>query len=110
MNIEKHDLVAIIFLLVALGVVLTLYVWHRNKESPVDLSDLLMENGKLSKMAFTWLGSFIVMSFGFMYAVIQGKLSDAYAALYAATWAIPIVTKMFAVKPTTPEPPKENKP
>ena len=106
--IEKHDLVAILFLVAILAALIGLYLWHRNKDSQVDISDLLMENGRLSKMAFTWMGSFVVMSFGFIYAVIQGKLSDTYAALYAATWAVPIVTKLFAIR--TQEPPKEPKP
>ena len=107
---ERSDLIAVIFLLAALLVIVTLWVWHRSKESDVDLSDLLMENGRLSRLAFTWLGSFMVMSFGFIYAVLLGKLSDIYAALYAATWAVPIVTKMFAIKQSTTEPPKEIKP
>ena len=108
--IEKHDLVALVFFAAVLAALIGLYLWHRSKDSAVDISDLLMENGRLSKMAFTWMGSFVVMSFGFIYAVIQGKLSDTYAALYAATWAVPIVTKLFAVKPSSAEPSKEIKP
>ena len=108
---ERSDLISIIFLLAVLLVLVTLWVWHRSKDSAVDLTDLLMENGKLSRLAFTWLGSFMVMSFGFVYAVLLGNLSDIYAALYAATWAVPIVTKMFAIKhPAVEQPTKEIKP
>ena len=107
---ERSDLISVVFLLAVLLVLVTLWVWHRSKDSDVDLSDLLMENGKLSRLAFTWLGSFMVMSFGFVYAVLLGTLSDIYAALYAATWAVPIVTKMFAIKQTAAEPPKDIRP
>ena len=77
---------------------LVLWRWHKNKENPVDLTDLLMENGKLSRLGITWLGSFIVMTFGFLYLILKGTITDTYAALYAATWAAPIVAKLWTPK------------
>jgi hypothetical protein len=86
---DHIDILGLIFTAVILFLSVLLWLWHRNEANDVDLTDLLMENG-------TWLGSFLVMSFGFVYAVIHKSLSDVYAGLYAATWAVPIVTKMWA--------------
>ena len=64
-----------------------------------------MENGRLSRLAVTWLGSFAVMTFGFVYLLLTKAMTDTYALLYAATWAAPIITKLFAVKPELPAKP-----
>ena len=102
---DKTDLVPLLFFGALLLLSVLLWVWHRSKDTEIDLTDLLVENGRVSRLAFTWLGSFMVMSFGFVYGVLTGKLSDVYAALYATTWAVPIITKMFALKPKPPETP-----
>ena len=99
---NHKDYVEILFLLVLLFLCYLLYQWQKDNTDFKDfnLTDLLMENGKLSKMAVTWMGSFTVMSFGFIHMVVNEKLTDTYAGLYAATWAVPILTKMFAPKPS----------
>ncbi len=108
--IDRIDIVGLIFSALIMLISILLWLWHRNKDVDVDLTDLLMENGRLSRLAFTWLGAFLVMSFGFIYAVIHKNLSDVYAALYATTWAVPIVTKLFTIKPQIQTPDKEPAP
>lgn len=100
------DPLALIFLLVAVLLSLILWRWNRDPENDFELKDLLMENGKASKLACTWAGAFVTMTFAFIHLVLHDKLTDTYAGLYAATWCVPIITKMFA----PPKPPEENKP
>ena len=101
MNRQQYIMLG--FALVVLAIGWLLYAWQRDEKKYVDfdLTDLLMENGRLSRLAFTWLGSFMVMSFGFIYLLLTKGLTDTYALLYAGTWAAPIITKMFAIKKET---------
>ena len=97
------DRVPFLFLAVTVFLAFILWRWHKNPTNPVDLTDLLMENGRLSRLGVTWMGSFLVMTFGFVYLILKGTITDTYAALYSATWAAPIVAKLWTPK----EPPKE---
>lgn len=103
--LTKDNIVALVFAFAAIVALLALWWWHHSDKTDVDLTDLLMENGRLSKMAITWLGSFAVMTFGFVYLLMTKALTDTYALLYAGTWAAPIITKLFAVKPELVKPP-----
>jgi len=100
---DRQQYIMLGFALVVLAIGWLLYAWQRDekKYADFDLTDLLMENGRLSRLAFTWLGSFMVMSFGFIYLLLTKGLTDTYALLYAGTWAVPIITKMFAIKKET---------
>ena len=100
---DRQQYIMLGFALVVLAIGWLLYAWQRDEKKYVDfdLTDLLMENGRLSRLAFTWLGSFMVMSFGFIYLLLTKGLTDTYALLYAGTWAVPIITKMFAIRKET---------
>ncbi len=100
MTYDKLDVIALMFFGIMCFTSFILWCWNRDPENALDLKDLLMENGKLSRLAVTWVGSFMVMSFGFVHMMIHGTITDTYAGLYAGTWAIPIVTKLFANKPS----------
>lgn len=101
----RENIVILVFAGAAIVALLALLVWHRSRDSSVDLTDLLMENGRISRLAVTWLGSFAVMTFGFVYLLLTKALTDMYVGIYTATWAAPIITKLFAVKPVIPDKP-----
>lgn len=109
---SKQDYITLGFVAVLIAIAVLFYLWQRNDVDykKFDLTDLLMENDRVSRLAFTWLGSFLVMSFGFIYLLLTKALTDTYALLYAGTWAVPIITKMFAVKPELPKEPSDAKP
>jgi hypothetical protein len=102
MSAQHLAIVGFAIIISLIGVLFSLWQRDEKKYGEFDLTDLLMENGKMSRLAFTWLGSFLVMSFGFIYLLLTKGLTDTYALLYAGTWAVPIITKMFAVKPDLP--------
>ena len=96
----KLDIIGLIFAGVGIFLSYIVYRWNRDPDNPFELKDLVMENGKASRLGVTWLGSFLVMSFGFIHMIIHNTLTDTYAATYAGVWAIPIVSRMFTQKPS----------
>lgn len=57
--------------------------------------DLLMEDGKTSKSAHVMLGAFITTTWFFVYYAIAGKMTEAYYAIYAASWIAPVVARLI---------------
>lgn len=104
LDFSKFDVVTAIFAIVLLIICYIVYRWNKDSENPFELKDLVMENGKASKLAFTWLGSFLIMTYGFVHMIIHNTLTDSYAALYSATWAAGIGLKMFAPRKEDPKP------
>ena len=94
--LDKLDIIASGFVLAVVIASLILWRWNKDEENPFNLTDLLMENNRASKLAVTWMGSFTVMSYGFVDGVYNGTLTDSYALLYAGTWVGGLVAKMFA--------------
>lgn len=89
-------------LLAALGLwfALCFYRLHRDTRRPdFDLTDLLMENGRLSKIA---LGFFVVLALTSWIMIdlqIGGKMTEGYLGLYGGLWVTPLVAKVVWGKP-----------
>lgn len=83
------------------GVVLLIFAWslykaQKNPDFQFDLFDLIMENGKVSKLAVVFLGAFATMSWVLIRLAIDGKLTDVYYAAYGAIWVAPIISRLFS--------------
>lgn len=93
-----------------MAVLLLIILWsfyraHKDPSFAFNAFDLLMENGRVSKTAVVFMGAFAVMSWGFIRLVIDGKMSETLFASYGAMWVAPIISRMFAQKPSDPTPP-----
>lgn len=82
-------------LIVALVIAWSLYRAHRSADMAFNLFDLIMENGKVSRLACVFLGSFVVCSWVLVRLTIEGKLTEALFTAYGAIWVAPIIAKMF---------------
>ena len=93
-------------LIVALVVGWSLYRAHRNPEYSFNLFDLVMDNGRLSRLACVFMGSFVVTSWVVIRVAFDGKMTETLFAAYGAMWVAPIIAKLFAGQ-SIPTPPTE---
>lgn len=92
-------------LIVALAVAWSLYRAHRIIGNSFNLMDLLMENGRVSRLACVFLGSFGVTSWIMIRLTLDGKMTEGYLTAFGALWIIPITAKLFAPAPLNPSQP-----
>lgn len=87
-------------LIVALVVAWSFYRAHRDaRMTSFNLFDLIMENGRVSKLACVFLGSFGVTSWLMVRLTLDGKMTEGYLTAYGALWIIPITAKLFSPAP-----------
>lgn len=86
-------------LIVALVIAWSLYRAHRVQDNTFNLLDLIMENGRVSKLACVFLGSFGVTSWLMVRLTLDGKMTEGYLTAYGALWIIPITAKLFSPAP-----------
>ena len=86
-------------LIVALVIAWSLYRAHLMPGNAFSLLDLVMENGRVSKLACVFLGSFAVTSWLMVRLTLDGKMTEGYLAAYGALWIVPITAKLFAPAP-----------
>lgn len=88
-------------------IVWTMYRAQRDKKfKEFNLFDLLMEHGRLSRIACVFLGSFLTTSWIMVRLTLDGKMTEGYLAGYGALWVAPIVAKILG--PSTENKPNEN--
>lgn len=86
-----------------LGILLalwSLYRTHLNASIDFNLLDLLMENGRVSKVSCIVMGSFSLHSWIMLDLELAGKMSEGYLTIYGATWIAPLLARIFTVNST----------
>ena len=66
----------------------------RNPDCNFDLRDLVMSEGKASKSGVILMGSFLLTSLYFMFAVLHDNMTESLFLAYAGVWVVPTLTKM----------------
>ena len=89
-------------LIISLVVAWSIYRAHRNPEYQFSFFDLIMENGKLSRLACVFMGSFAVSSWIMVRATMDGKMTEGLFLAYGGVWVAPILAKLFAPAPLNP--------
>lgn len=69
---------------------------HRDKTNTFNLIDLLMEGGRLSRIACAFMATLVVTSWVIVKLTIEGKLTEGLFGAYVAAWVAPIVAKLFS--------------
>jgi len=89
-----------VLLIGALVIVWSVYRAQVNKDfKEFNLFDLLMENGKLSRLACVFLGTWLFTSAMMWQLLLDGKMTEGYFTAYGGLWIVPLVSKMFAQAP-----------
>jgi len=83
-----------------LGVGLLLIVWsfyriHQNPAVDLNLFDLLLENGRMSKIAVSYMVAFMFSTWLMAYLVLSGKMTEGYFGLYGTLWVGPLVARVI---------------
>ena len=83
-------------LIVALAIAWSLYRAHRSPQVTFDLFDLLMEHGRVSRIACAFLATLVTTTWIMVRLTIDMKMSAEYFMAYGAMWVAPIVAKLFS--------------
>ena len=98
----------------SISVLLLLVTWpfYRAQRDPAvsfNLFDLIMENGRVSRIGFAFMVALVVTSWVLVIVARSGKQNiEIMFAAYGAMWVAPIVAKLFS-PPVVPPPPAEPK-
>lgn len=98
-SLHLHEIVG---LLVLLGLVISIIKLHRNPNNDFNILDIIMENGKVSRIAFVFIGSWLALTFVFVGLYFQSKMSDAMYMAYGTVCFAPIIAKMFSAPLVAP--------
>lgn len=71
---------------------------HRSATIPFNLLDLLMEGGKVSKIAVAFMLVLGVSTWVIVHLTIHDKMTEGYLTIYTGAWIVPLVTKVVTNK------------
>lgn len=92
MIVHLPDAVAVI---VILTVLVSFWRLHRDPDSTFNVFDLVMEGGRLSRIACVFIAAFFVASWIMVRLTLDGKMTDAYLLWYGGAFVAPVVAKLF---------------
>lgn len=99
-NLRLIEWAGLLFIALA---IFSLWRAHKTPGFNFSLFDLLMENGRVSRLACVFMGSWVLLTWIMVRLTIDGKMTDGYFTSYAVSCFAGIVAKLFATQP-------ENKP
>lgn len=102
-GIGPSDAALLIF---ALLVAWSFYRAQRNQAFSFDLFDLVMENGRVSKLAVAFMTGLVVLSWIMIRLTISGKMTEGYVGLYGSIIIAPTIAKLFSSNDPSKEPGK----
>lgn len=86
----------------ALLVLLSFWRAHRKAGVNFNAFDLIMENGRVSKIALAFMVVLGVTTWVIVDLQIKGHLTEGYFTTYGAMWVIPLVAKVVFNKTEMP--------
>lgn len=89
-------LVDAVTLIIVLLLSWSFYRLHRDPESKFNVFDLIMENGRVSRLAFAFMTLLGVSSWVVVRLVVENKMTEGYFGLYGTMWVAPIIARMFS--------------
>lgn len=99
------DIMPAVLAILVLGVIWSIYRLHRDPKVNFNLLDLLIENGRVSKIACIVMGAFAVTTWGFVLDCLNRKGLDAVIlAAYGGLWVSPLLLKLYNAGQADPAP------
>lgn len=86
----------------ALAIVVSFWRAHRTPGFAFNAFDLVMENGKVSKIALAFMLVLAVTTWVIVDQQLAGKLSSEMFGLYGGMWVLPLVAKVVFNKTDMP--------
>lgn len=75
-------------------VLVSMWRAHRDALSQFNAFDLLMENGRVSKIAVAYMLVLGVTTWVIVWLTVRDKLTEGYFTSYGALWVVPLVAKV----------------
>lgn len=97
------DWMVVALIVVLIVIAISLYRAQKDGTNTLDLYDLVMENGRLSRIAFVLVGAFAVTSWMMVSMTLNGTMTEGVFGLYLTAWVAPVVTRI--IKGPSPPPP-----
>jgi hypothetical protein len=89
----RHVMLGLLALAGAL-VLISLWRAHRSALLQFNLFDLITENGKVSKIAVSYMLVLGVTTWVIVWLTVRDKLTEGYFTAYGALWVAPLVAKV----------------
>jgi len=86
-------------LIISLISIWSLYRAHRDPTFALNLFDLIMENGRVSKLAFAFMVGLFVLSWIMVTLTLEHRMTEGYIGLYGAIIIAPVISKLFSPSP-----------
>ena len=96
-DIVLYTLLAVI----VIGIAVSFWRYQNDPANNFNLLDLLMEHGRLSRLAMAFDAAVVVTAWIMLKLVVDGKMTEGYLAIYGGFWVAPILAKMFATNNAT---------
>ena len=96
-DIVLYTLLAVI----VAGVAVSFYRYQKNPDNTFNILDLMMENGRVSRLAVAFLLTLVVTSWVMIKLTVDGKMTEGYLMAFGGMWIAPIISKMFATNNTS---------
>lgn len=91
-----------VLLIAALAVVWTLWRAHQRADIDFNLLDLLMEGGRVSKIAVAFMLVLGVSTWVIVSLTVNNRLTEGYFSAYGAMWVAPLVARVVFSKTEPP--------
>lgn len=87
--------------LLILGLVLawSFYRAHLDQSSVINLFDLVMDGGRLSKMSCVFMGAFATLAWTMIRLTLDGKMTEGYFTSFGGLCFAPLIAKLFSPAP-----------
>jgi len=99
---NPRDIMLAVLGVAALLVVVSFWRAHRDALSQFNAFDLIMENGRVSKIAFSYMLVLMVSTWVIVLMAWRDKLTEGMFGLYLAAWVAPLVAKLVFNKNDMP--------
>ncbi len=105
MNWPVPTLMHVILSVGFIAVAVTFWNAHRRTDVQFNALDLVMENGRVSRIAVAFMLVLGVTTWVIVDLQIKGALTEAYFLAYSGAWIAPLVARVVFNKSEPPTPP-----
>jgi hypothetical protein len=73
----------------------TMYRAQKDPNFQFNLFDLIMENGKVSKISVAFMLTLVFTTWLMLDLALKGKMTEGYLTTYGAMWVAPLVARVI---------------
>lgn len=96
------DVMAVLLGLAVLTILVSFWRAQRHPELAFDAFDLIMENGRVSKIAIAFMIVLVVTTWVIVDLQLKNNLTEGYFLAYGGMWVMPLVAKVVFNKTEMP--------